>query len=182
MSLSLAWFAVNGLAPEDFLDRAGFEDTGEADEYFDAEHSGGDLPGGWYVVVTAQADLLDPARLTQWSEGCRLVAVVVHEDTSTSLAMEWRDGRQVWSAFHDGSAEKKQLEVEGNLPDIFDAIRQDLMAVQAEAASEGAEFDAGYDIPLDIAEDITGFRHDALGFDEDIPVFNLLERTRIAEA
>ncbi|MDP3736109.1 MAG: hypothetical protein Q8R02_01890 [Hyphomonadaceae bacterium] len=182
MTLSLAWFAIQGLAPDEFLDRAGFEDTGEPDEYFDAEHSAGDLPGGWYVVVTAQAGLLDPARLAQWSAGGRLVAVVVHEDTATSLATEWRDGRQVWSAFHDGSAEKKQLEVEGKLPDIFDAIREDLMAVQAEAVSEGDYFDAGYDIPLDLAEDITGFRHDALGFDEDIPVFNVLERTRIAEA
>ena len=181
MSLSLAWFAVHGLSQDAFLDRAGFEDTGEADEYFDAEHSAGELAGGWYVVVTAQADLLDPVRLAQWSAGCRLVAVVVHEDTATSFAMEWRDGRQVWSAFYDGSAEKKQLEVEGALPEIFEELWRDAVAVQAEAASEGADFHAGYDIPLDLAEDITGFRHDALGFDEDIPVFNVLERIRVAE-
>ena len=43
---SLAWFAVQGVDQDEFLERAGFEDTGEIDEYFEEEHSGGALPGG----------------------------------------------------------------------------------------------------------------------------------------
>ena len=95
--ISLAWFAVQGVAADELLERAGFVDTGEIDEYFEATHTGGELDSGWYVVVTEEAALLEPAKLAVWSAGGRLVAAVVHEETQTSLAMEWRDGKQVWS-------------------------------------------------------------------------------------
>ena len=75
MSVSLAWVAVQGVAPDELLERAGFVDTGEVDEYFEAEHTGGELSGGWYVIVTEDAGLLEPAKLAVWSAGGRLVAV-----------------------------------------------------------------------------------------------------------
>jgi hypothetical protein len=185
MGFNLAWFAVHGIDPETFLERAGFEDTGEADEYFEAAHSGGDLPGGWYVMVTDKADLADAARLAQWSAGGRLIACVILEEQMTSLSMEWRDGKQVWSVFWDGGAAEKQLQVEGQLPDSFEAIREDITALQAEmdreADGEGEKTDVVFELPLDLAEEITGFRHDQVGFDEDIPVFNVLERIHFAE-
>lgn len=182
MGFSLVWFAVQGIDASEFLDRTGFEDTGEPDEYFEAEHSGGELPGGWYVVVSNDLGLLAPDKLRPWSDGGRLVATVVHEGSMNSLSTEWKDGRQVWSVSHDGNDGGDSLEIEGQLPEIFETLKQDAIAAQAEAAKEGGGVDFVFDIPLDLAEDITGFRHDALGFDEDIPLFNVLERTRIAEA
>lgn len=172
MSFSLAWFAVQGVAPDDFLERAGFADTGEPDEFCEAEHSGGDLSGGWYVVVTEAVDLLDMAKLPDWSAGGRLVAAVVLEDSNTSLAMEWRDGRQAWSVFYDGGAETPQLEVEGDLPPAFEAMRA---AILAEPAGEDGD-DLAFDAALDLAESVTGFRHDALGFDPEAAPFTVLER------
>ncbi|MDP3494145.1 MAG: hypothetical protein Q8R82_13625 [Hyphomonadaceae bacterium] len=180
MSMSLAWVAVQDVSSEALLERAGFVDTGEADEYFEAEHTGGELTGGWYVIVTEQAGLLEPAKLAVWSAGGRLVAAVVHEETSTSLAMEWLDGKQLWSVYHDGTAAERSLAVEGELPEAFGAIRDELMAVQTEADAEGAEFNAAFDIPLNLAEDITGFRHDEMGFDDEIPPFTILERVHVA--
>ncbi len=182
MGFNLAWFAVQGLDPEVFLERAGFTDAGEADEYFEAEHSGGELPDGWYVLVTERVDFVDPARLALWSAGGRLIACIAHEDTMNSLAMEWRDGRQVWSVFWDGSAEQKQLQVEGQLPESFEMIREEITALQAETDRDGGGVDLIFEIPLDLAEEITGFRHDQMGFDDDIPLFNALELTRVEEA
>jgi hypothetical protein len=192
MSFNLAWFAVHGIDPEDFLELAGFEDTGEADEYFDAPHSCGELPDGWFVLVTDKADLADAARLAKWSAGGRLIACVILEDQSTSLSMEWRDGKQVWSVYWDGAAEHKQLQVEGKLPDSFEAIHADIANLQAEAdkartdgartdGDEEGETDLVFELPLDLAEEITGFRHDQLGFDDDIPVFNVLEPIHFEE-
>ena len=77
------------------------------------------------------------------------------------------------------------LELRGCLGDVLvelDASTFKAKVAQAEAAKDGGGVDFVFDIPLDLAEDVTGFRHDALGFDEDIPVFSVLERTRIAEA
>jgi hypothetical protein len=181
MSFSLAWVAVHGVASDDFLERTGFEDTGEVDEYFEEQHSGGEIPGGWYVIVTSEIGLLEPAKLAQWSAGGRLVATVVHEATSNSLAMEWLDGKQVWSLSHDGSEGGDQLAVEGVLPDVFEELHQEAVAAQAESLKEGGEVDFVFDIPLDLAAEITGFRHDEMGFDDEIPPFNALERIHLAE-
>ena len=181
MGFSLAWFAVHGIAREDVLDRAGFDDTGEVDEYFEEDHSIGELPGGWIVIVTSDVGLLAPDKLAQWSVGGRLVAAVVHEATMNSLATEWNDGKQVWSLAHDGSEGGDSLEVEGQLPDVFKELKQEAIAAQAESEKEGGGVDFVFDIPLDVAAEITGFRHDEMGFDDDIPPFTALERIHIAE-
>ncbi len=178
MAFSLAWFAVQGVSKDQFLERAGFEDTGEVDEYFEEEHSGGELPGGWYVVVTNDLSLLEAGKLAAWSAGGRLVAAVVHEGAMNSLATEWRDGRQAWSVSHDGSEGGDTLEVEGVMPDVFEELRQEAMAAQAEAEAGDAGF--AFDIPLDLAAEVTGFRHDELGFDDEIEPFTALERVHIA--
>lgn len=177
MSVSLAWFAAQGISPEEFLERTGFEDTGEVDEYFEEEHSAGQLPGGWYVIVSNQVGLLEPAKLAQWSAGGRLVAVALDEGSMNSIAMEWKDGRQVWSAAHDGSEGGDRLDVEGQLPAIFEELQSEATAIAAEG---GEGVDVVFDIPLDLAAEITGFRHDEMGFDDDIPPFTALERVHIA--
>jgi hypothetical protein len=171
MSFSLAWFAAQGIDRDDFLERLGFTDTCEADEYFDQDHSGGELPGGWYVILTSDLGLLAPDKLAQWSAGGRLVAAVVHEDSANSLATEWKDGRQIWSVSHDGSEGGDQLAVEGELPDVFEELKHEADALQAAHVI--------FDIPLDLAAELTGFRHDEMGFDDDIPPFTILERTHL---
>lgn len=172
MGISLAWIAVQGVDPDEALERLGFLDTGESDDMFDAEHSAGEIEGGWFVVVTEAIDLLDTSKLPEWSAGGRLVAAVVIEDALTSLATEWRDGKQVWSVFHDGSAEASALEVDGALPAEFEELRREI-----EASGEGDEGIAlAFDVAIELAEAVTGFSHDALGFDESMPTFTRLER------
>ncbi len=178
MGFSLAWFAVQGVDKETFLERTGFEDTGDIDEYFEEEHSGGELPDGWYAIVTNDLGLFEAGKLAAWSAGARLVACVVHEGAMSSLATEWRDGKQVWSVSHDGSEGGDTLEVEGTLPEVFEELKAEALAVQAEA--EGEPVDHVFDIPLDLAAEVTGFRHDEMGFDDDIAPFTALERVHIA--
>jgi hypothetical protein len=183
MSFSLVWFAVQGIAADDFLERIGFEDTGEIDEYFEEEHSGGELPDGWYVVVSSKVELLASARLAQWSTGGRLIAALVHEPSANALATEWRDGAQVWSVSHDGSEGGDRLDVEGVLPEVFEELRQEAMAVSSSAEGDdpGEGVNLAFDMPLDLAAELTGFRHDELGFDDDITAFTALEYIRMAE-
>ena len=52
-------------------------------------------------------------------------------------------------------------------------------AAQAESDKEGGGVDFVFDIPLDLAAELTGFRHDEMGFDDDIPPFTALERTHL---
>ena len=167
MSVSLVWFAVQGVAGEELLDRAGFVDTGEADEFFEAEVSGCAHPGGWYVLMAEDLDLMDVENLRDWSEGARLVAVAVQEEARFSLATEWREGRQVWSVSHaaddDGEA---VVALEGETPEAFEAVRREFL--------ETGDDEAAFMAPVELAWRITGFRHDTLGFDEAGAVFTVL--------
>ncbi|HOY79264.1 MAG TPA: hypothetical protein PLN33_15720 [Hyphomonadaceae bacterium] len=176
MSMSLVWFAARGISADDFLERAGFSDTGDPDEYFDEEHSGGALGDGWYVIVSSDVGLLDPAKVGGWSAGGRVVAVALDEESLNSMAIEWVDGKLVWSAAYDGSEGGDQLAVEGTLPAVFAELSHEASALQA----EGGSAEHVFDIPLDLAADVTGFRHDEIGFDDDIGPFTALERVHIA--
>ena len=176
MSFSLVWLAAQGIGKDEFLDRAQFEDTGEVDEYFEHDHAGGELPEGWYVIVSSEMGLLEPAKLAKWSAGARLVAAAIHEGSMNSLAAEWRDGNQVWSVSHDGSEGGDQLDVEGALPEVFEELKAEATAAQTESEAEGGGVNFVFDIPLDLAAELTGFRHDELGFDDDIEPFTVLER------
>ena len=130
------------------------------------------------AIVTNDLGLFEAGKLAAWSAGARLVACVVHEGAMSSLATEWRDGKQVWSVSHDGSEGGDTLEVEGTLPEVFEELKAEALAVQAEA--EGEPVDHVFDIPLDLAAEVTGFRHDEMGFDDDIAPFTALERVHIA--
>lgn len=176
MSVSLVWVAAQGIDKEEFLERAGFEDTGEIDEYFEHDHSGGELPEGWFVILSSDMGLIEPAKLAKWSAGARLVAAAVHEDAASSLATEWRDGTLVWSASHDGSEGGDRLDVEGVLPSVFEELKEEAAAAQAESEAGGGGVNFVFDIPLDLAAEITGFRHDEMGFDDDIEPFTVLEK------
>lgn len=176
MSFSLVWFAAQGIGKDAFLERAQFEDTGEVDEYFEHDHSGGELPDGWYVILSSEMGLLEPAKLAKWSEGARVVAVALHEDAESSLATEWRDGKLAWSASYDGAEGCDRLDVEGALPAVFEELMQEADSAQAESEGDGGGVNFVFDIPLDLAAEITGFRHDELGFDDDIEPFTVLER------
>lgn len=184
MSFSLVWFAAQGVGKDAFLERAQLEDTGEVDEYFEHDHSGGELPDGWYVILSSDMGLLEPAKLAKWSAGARVVAVVIHEGSMNSLATEWRDGRQAWSVSYDGSEGGDRLDVEGALPDVFEELKQEAVAARAgsvkESGADGGGVNFVFDIPLDLAAEITGFRHDELGFDDDIEPFTVLERLFVA--
>ena len=101
----------------------------------------------------------------------RLVAVVHHEETRFSLATEWRNGAPVWSVSHEAGEGEAQIAVDGALPEAFEAVRAEFLA----AADGRSEAEKAFEVPVELAFRITGFRHDAIGFEETGPVFMRLE-------
>jgi hypothetical protein len=171
MSHSLMWAAMKGAPVETFLENAELIDTGEPDAFFEAEIAGAEHPGGWYVVVASDPAFADAAALARWSQGARLIAAVIDEDTLTSLVTEWREGRPVWSIAHEAAGGEPQLSVDGDVPELLHPVREEMLA----RANGVATPELAYEIPLEVAARITGFRHDALGFEEDGPQFTVLE-------
>lgn len=172
MSHSLVWFAVQGIDPDEFLDRADLLDTEEPDEFFDADIAGATFPGGWFVVTSSDFSMMDIENLKEWSEGGRLIAVAVEEEVLTSIATEWVNGKMVWSISHEPVEGEPEIAVEGTLPPCFGEVKEKY----AEALDGQTPAELAFMVSIEVAHRITGFHHESLGFDEDAPVFTVLEQ------
>lgn len=78
-----------------------------------------------------------------------------------SRATGWRDCQLQWSVTHDAQKGLLHLDVQGELPAEFAAIRDRKFAEQA--ADDGT-CDYLFDIPVETARSAAGYRHD-----EDVP-------------
>jgi hypothetical protein len=96
-----------------------------------------------------------------------------------SHAAYWRDGQQIWSVYHNGGDRGTyDLQIQGNPPHHFSEIRDRLNSQQVQAGGEKADVDHIFDVPVELARSITGYRHD-----QDIPelgklVHNVLVKTQ----
>jgi hypothetical protein len=168
MGASLSWFAIRGKAPEAVLQDFGLKNVGK--EYCKTPFCGGALPSGWYLVIHGRHEFAnDEAR--RLSRGCEVIACFVEEHVMVSRAAGWKDGEQNWSVTHDAQEGDGHLEVKGEPPEGFAAVRDHLTKQQEEEG--GADFI--FDIPVALSKEITGYRHDerpAITFDNFVkPTF-----------
>lgn len=86
-----------------------------------------------------------------------------------------KDGRTLWTVHHNAQRGELHLEVEGIPAPALERIREAQVAKQKAASRENIGVDYLFDIPVELARELTGFRHD-----ENIPgmsrkVFEILE-------
>ncbi len=72
----------------------------------------------------------------------------------------WTDGTQRWSVRHQGDNDTRDLTATGQLPPEFTAIRDAFAAKQDHGESGELSVDWYFELPLELAKRITGFRHD----------------------
>jgi hypothetical protein len=167
MGASLSWFAVRGKRPELVLQDFGLKSVGK--EYRDTPFCGGPLPNGWYLVVHGRHEYTN-AEAQRLSRGCEVLACFVEEHVMVSRAAGWKDGKEVWSVTHDAGQDDLHLEIQGDPPDGFTAIRDRLLRQQEEEG--GCDFI--FNIPVALAAEITGYCHE----DSIADVFeNFVKRT-----
>jgi hypothetical protein len=161
MGMSISWLAVR--APEQVVLRAlGLVTTGGRDELpAESPIAGAQLPDDWYLVVLDRYEhpLVRDDVLRRVSELGELVAAGAEEHVMCSVASGWREGERVWRARHDPQAGIDHLELEGEPPAGFDAIRSDLLQQQHDAGGRDAEVDYVFEIPLETARRVSGFSY-----------------------
>ena len=163
------------------LEALALRGTGATEEIPESEITGAELPGGWYLVVS-QRDCLGFTKdkaLEQLSTLGEVIICFVEEHVMCSLAGCWRAGQRVWSVYHDcdGRSGNLHLDVQGQPPPAFVEIRDRLMSEQEAAGGKKAGVDFVFDVPVELARAVTGYRHD-----QDIPelssvAFEVLTRT-----
>jgi hypothetical protein len=176
MGYRLSWFAVRQVPIEKIHAELHLYSLGKANE---ADSSGNpvqviasQLPNDWYVIqANHQREYwLANQILEKLSLLGHVVACDVCETTMQSAASGWGHGKLIWSVIHDAQVDGNHLEAYGELPVIYTGIREGFMAQQALENSVPATYDEFrvdylFDVPIDLAASLTGFRHDLVGDD-----------------
>jgi hypothetical protein len=162
MGFSLTWVAIKGSTPQQVHAALSLRGTGARVEIAETGLTGATLPGGWYLVTSDHAplNLVDDQLLAKLSQLGDVVICDVEEHCMVSFSARWQNGNQRWLLMHDAQSGKDRLEVEGEPPSSFSAIRDQLQAKQAVANATKERVDYIFDIPVEVARSITGYRHD----------------------
>lgn len=162
MGYSLSWLAVRSDSRESALDRLALYPTGARAEYASEPVSGQALPDGWFLVVARGCDhrIISESALSSVSVDTEVVACSIEEHVMVSSSEGWGGGKRLWRVEHDGQESMRNLTTSGSLPSPFARVHAQAIKEQ-EAEDAGArEVDFFFEVPLDLAREIVGFKHD----------------------
>ena len=175
MGASLSWVAVRGKSRDAILEQLRLVGTGQKEEIPESPIAGAELRDGWFLVVANNFDFAEQQPLAQLSAAGELVTCAVEEHVMVSSASAWRDGRQVWSVLHDSQVARCHLATEGELPPEFPVIRDELLASQEADGGDASDVDFVFDVPVNVARAMTGYRYDGCTGDDGTASFERLE-------
>lgn len=184
MGFALSWLATKGKSTETVLAELELRPTGDQGIGGESPAVGAITATGWYLIVLDEAEhrLISAAVIARLSRGCEVVTCTVEEHVMFSQATGWRDGREEWRVTHRGEDGPIGLEAQGDLPDRFPAIRDELTARQAAEGGADAGVDYLFDIPVALVQVFTGFKHDEADLDGETLAFEVLESAQSARA
>ena len=163
MGFSISWFAVRGKSASEVLSQLGLVETSRREWLPESSVLSSDLPSGWFLVFFNEASphALKPESLRALSTGSELIACQVEEHVMVSTAAEWREGKELWFVVHDTEDDPRDVEFTGAPPNELAEIRER----QKARYQVTSNVDYAFEIPIELAARITGFRHDE-AFDE----------------
>lgn len=162
MGYSISWLMVNGKDRQGLLNELGLESTGLLGESFDFKVAGHALPNGAYLLVLEGCDhpFVSDRYLAQLSIGSKALGWSTEEHVMYAHATYWDDGKNLWSLKHQGDTDegRNALTVSGTPPESFKAIRDEYAAKQP----GDPDVDWCFEIPLALARQLSGFKHDEI--------------------
>jgi hypothetical protein len=174
MGINMSWILVDGMNQEARYEALDLAPIGERSAWHDLGTSrvplaGATLMSGWCAVFAKYALVMDatlgtnPPRLTRLPAKARGITCVVLEHAMISYASLWQGGRHTWHIGHDSSQGREHLEASGDLPPAFASLR-DIARHKQRAQDEHRDpdelgVDYVFDVPLDTAATITGYRY-----------------------
>lgn len=162
MGFAISWLAVRGKAPEAAFQELGVSSTGAHAEIPESAINAAPLPDDWHLLFINEfgSPYVSDNRLHVLSRNCEVVACVVEEHVMFSRAQYWKDGRRLWEITHEAQDNILNLTVDGEPPPRFEAVRETAMQAQMAEGVANAEVDFIFDVPLILAKELTGFKHD----------------------
>jgi hypothetical protein len=177
VGFNMSWIFVDKIEPDALYEIFDVVPTDEAPDPYDLGTSsvplaGASLKPGWCAIFAKYALVMDltigtnPPRLSRLPAKSRGVTCVVLEHTMISYASLWEGGRHTWEIRHDPRQGREHLEIFGDLPPEFAVLFNTAMNEQRtqNARLKPGEWgvDCVFDVPLEMAATITGYRHDRM--------------------
>ena len=183
MGYSLSWLAVRNISSESMLDRLALYPTGARAAYATETVSGQALPDGWFLVVARGCDhrIISESALSSVSVDTEVVACSIEEHVMVSSSEGWGSGKRLWRVEHDGQESTRNLTTSGLLPDPFAKVHAQAIEDQDAEDAGAREVDFFFEVPLVLAWEVVGFKHDentsSLDYD-DFEVFKSSKAVR----
>ena len=176
MGISLSWVAVEALPAEEALLRLSLARTAKDAAYPFKGIASRALPNGWFLVAAGRCDhrIANAASMSELSRGCRAVACAIEEHVNFASAELWQDGARVWKVQHQGDEDSANMSSEGQVPLRF----HEMLATVEPEDSENLSGHFHMDIPLILAKEISGFRHDEANEEFDKASFEELSEIK----
>lgn len=164
MGFRISWLAAKGMSATDLLGHFQLEATVRPDRANEAPFSVASLPTGWTVLWSNDPTFASIERCQTLSKAAPVISCWVNETVMFSSANYFENGNYLWFVGHNAQDGTYSLEVDGNLPSQFEAIKARLMEQQEAEGGTAADVDLVFDIPLETAQAICGFKHDLSAF------------------
>ncbi|RVD57068.1 hypothetical protein EN828_07025 [Mesorhizobium sp. M2D.F.Ca.ET.185.01.1.1] len=157
MGFSISWFGFRGYEIKDAAALFG-RDVGDSSEDFDAPISAYLSNKNWAIIILDYCSFPNPpdSYLSVFSQGREMVVVHVEEHQMFARAEFWSNGKNIWRVWHSGDKNIRDFHTTGDPPASFESLRQQAFSKQ----DKESNVDHVFDIPLDLAAELTGFRHD----------------------
>lgn len=167
MGFAVSWLAVRNNNEASVLASLGLEKTGETEEFPESDWCSTGL-GEWIVVWS---NSFEPDRFRRAPSKLKGEVIVcdVEEHVMFVSTSAFRDGTLVWRIVHDAQQALDHLTVEGKPPEALARVRAEEVA----RVNEDRDVDFIFEIPVRMAQEVVGFRHDA----GSEPVFDTLRVT-----
>ena len=177
MGYRISWLAAKGLSAAKLLDHFALVSSDEPDEANEAAFSVTELPTGWTVLWSNDQTFASIERCQPLSKLAPVLSCWVNETVMFSSANYFENGDYRWFVGHNAQESPRDLASGGDLPAQFEGIRTRLLAEQDAEDADRAEVDFVFDIPLELAQSVCGFKHDLCEFDWGTPQFVGAERS-----
>ena len=174
MGFSISWIGFRGESKDETLEALGLVETPKIDEANESPISAAMIPTGWYIVFLNKFDhpFTTADSLKKLSAASMAISCEIEEHIMFSSACLYRQGQKIWSAVHDfQSTGVYGLATSGTFDTEFEKIKAAQEAKQDAAGGTKSEVDYIFDIPLDAAESLCGYRHDRWKFSWGTPKF-----------
>ena len=162
MGYAISWIAFKDKTAAQTAELLALSPTGEYEEMPESMFSGVLLDNEWYVVVINDYahEFVRERTLQRVSATAEVVAAAIEEHVMFSSAESWKNGNLIWKVTHASESGPRHLEEHGTLPERYLSVKERLLAAQQREDEGAREVDYVFDLPLELAEAIVGFKHD----------------------